>query len=281
MLLIKVLSRYVFIFIDHRLKLSDLIATRRKSQSENVLKNNLELVKASARVVLEHPTAPMADGDIEIFRINKASHQKCQMEENMYHVKKTENRQMIQEKLSINVRFKASIGWISGENQVIASAACSPGWINTVDVEPFARGCGISTILTELCLIDPAVNALHPSAENSVSNRALSMIINYPVDANYVKYYCKAFMGMIMTSRPVSGAHGYFNAALRQGYKRMLILSRYQLHYLWVQDAKRLYQSEPSLCKGWIGNENEGCPHCNNGGAIEAWNHEWFFCKDT
>ena len=124
---------------------------------------------------------------------------------------------MIQEKLSINVRFKASIGWISGENQVIASAACSPGWINTVDVEPFARGCGISTILAELCLIDPAVNELHPSAENSVSNRALSMIINYPVDANYVKYYCKAFMGMIMTSRPVSGAHGYFNLRIQKG----------------------------------------------------------------
>ena len=258
-----------------------MIVTRGKSHSVNVLENDLKLVKASSRVVLEHPTAPMADGDIEIFQIDKASHHKCQMEENMYHVKKIENRQMVQGKLTINVRFKASIGWISGENQVIASAACSPGWINTVDVEPFARGCGISTILAELCLIDPAVNELYPSAVNSVSNRALLMMNLYPVDADYVKYYCKAFMGMIMTSRPVSGAHGYFNAALRQGYKRMLILSRYQLHYLWVQDAKRLYQSEPSPCKGWIGNENEGCPHCDNGGAIEAWNHEWFFCKDT
>ena len=258
-----------------------MIATRRKSQNVNVLQNDLELVKASSRVVLEHPTSPMADGDIEIFQINKASHQNCQMEENMYHVKKTENRRMIQEKLSINVRFKASIGWISGEKQEIASAACSPGWINTVDVEPFARGCGISTILTELCLLDPAVNELDPSDENSVSNRALSMIIDYPVDADNVKYYCKAFVGMIMVSKQASGPHGYFNAALRQGYKRMLILSRHKLHYLWVQDAKRLYQSEPSPCKGWIGNENEGCPHCDNGGAIEALNHEWFFCKET
>ena len=88
-------------------------------------------------------------------------------------------------------------------------------------------------------------------------------------------------MGMIMTATPYSTAHGYFNAALRQGYTRMLILSNFQLHYLWVQDAKRLYQSEPSPCKGWIGKENQGCPHCHNGGAIDAWKKEWFFCKDT
>ena len=80
-----------------------MIATKRKSHRVNVLENGLELVNASSRVFLEHPTAPMADGDIEIFQINKASHQKCQMEENMYHVKKIENRQMVQGKLTINV----------------------------------------------------------------------------------------------------------------------------------------------------------------------------------
>ena len=118
-------------------------------------------------------------------------------------------------------------------------------------------------------------------------NKSLFMLGNYPDTIGHVKEYCSALMGMMMLASgdivpSYNGAYAYFNAALRQGYNRMLIFSQYQIHYLWVQDAKRLFQSDPnSPWRGWIGNEFEGCPHCSNCGAIPAHGHEWFFCKDT
>ena len=257
-------------FLGKQIQKVNSITIDRKTKT---VKNYLNQNSLLSRNIPEHPTNPMANQDIEIFHINKATHMGCPLPENMYHVKK------VLDPAADSVLFTASVGWISGENKMVATSSCSPGWIGSVDVEPFARGCGISTVLTELCMIDPAINRLE-HAKNSVSNKALSMLVNYPVDASYVKYYCKKFIGMIMTARQASGPHAYFNAALRHGYNRMLILSGYQLHYLWVQDAKRLYQSDPnSQWYGWIGNECQGCPHCGN--CIETFKKEWFFCKDT
>ena len=257
-------------FLGNQIQLMDSVKYDRKTKT---MKNYFNQNTLLSRNIAEHPTNPMANQDVEIFKINKATHRGCPLPENMYHVKK------VLDPADDSVLFTASVGWISSENQMVGISACSPGWINSVDVEPFARGCGISTILTELCMIDPDINRLD-QAENSIPNKALSMLINYPVDASYVKHYCKKFIGMIMVAKQASGPHAYFNAALRQGYDRMLILSGYQLHYLWVQDAKRLYQSNPSSqWQGWIGNECQGCPHCGN--CIEAFKKEWFFCKDT
>ena len=93
-------------------------------------------------------------------------------------------------------------------------------------------------------------------------------------------------MGMLMTAksnRELGVANAYFNAALKQGYNRMLIYDddEQEFHYLWVQDAKRLYQTDSTQGgkPGWIGNKNERC-HCNECDIFEAYDKTWFFCKD-
>ena len=253
-----------------------------RMSKNHTIREHLHETGSSSRVILEHPTRPMRNGDHEIFKINRAKHPNCQLKENMYHVKKVEDKQVVLGKHSIIVVFTAAVGWISGENQKIGHSSCSLGWITDVEVEQWARGCGIATILTELCLIDPDINNLQERA-NTVQNKSIFMLGNYPVTLGHIRDYCNALIGMIMLARPLSGAHAYFNAALRQGYNRMLVFSQtggLKIHYLWVQDAKRLYQSDGPW-KGWIGNEFEGCPHCSSCGAIEAWRTEWFFCKDT
>ena len=94
---------------------------------------------------------------------------------------------------------------------------------------------------------------------------------------------------MLMTARPPKGAHGYFNAALRSGYRRMLVLANNKFHYFWVQTAKERFDSGPEtilpnlpgLQRPKIGLIDEAC--CNEGCekcSCDAWGKEWIFCKD-
>ena len=47
----------------------------------------------------------------------------------------------------------------------IAKAKCEIGWISLIEVKKRARNCGIATILTQLCMIDPFLT------QNSDQNR--------------------------------------------------------------------------------------------------------------
>ena len=53
------------------------------------VQNDLNQNTLLSRNIPEHPTNPMANQDIEIFQINKATHMGCSLPENMYHVKKS------------------------------------------------------------------------------------------------------------------------------------------------------------------------------------------------
>ena len=52
----------------------------------------------------------------------------------------------------------------------IGYATCLHGWIDMVSVVPYAQNCGIATVLTELCLIDPDIN------KNIEGNQAIKEI---------------------------------------------------------------------------------------------------------
>ena len=223
----------------------------------------------------EHPLWPMrtGTGNSIRFRINKLRHPKCGLNHDFYTVVKDEATHGGR----FTVDFRASIDGIQ-----VAASTCSPGWIHNVDVDDGgrmehginARDCGISTILTELCLMDPELNYLY---HVSRPNRALEFLEEYPTQFEHVQEYCNGLMGMVMEATPSTGAYAYFSAALRTGYRRMLVLANDKFYYFWVETARRRYNAQGhwSSTIGLI----EEC--CCEGCSCDAWGKNWLFCRDV
>ena len=228
---------------------------------------------------------PMANGESRTFEFQGKP--RCYLQQKEYVVRKTQENKNKSEGIMVEGMFVASINSENGEIIQVATASCLPGWIDNIEVEDDARGCGIGTVLTELCLIDPYFKFLYPFS-GFVTNKAILFLNDYPVQLDHVETYCRrGLMGMLMTAeshKDLGVANAYFNAALKQGYNRMLIFEHdeQEFHYLWVRDAKRLYQTDFTQGgkPGWIGNKNEQC-HCNDCDLFEAYDRTWFFCKDT
>ena len=121
-------------------------------------------------------------------------------------------------------------------------AQCNPGWINYVwvndgdpdDGRPLqmgkpvdARRCGISTLLTSLCLMDPTIYQ-----PNNRDNQAIRYIKENDEQTknnrmNDVETHCRnAFVALHMTSNPKAGAYGYLKAAIKENYNMMMIQAR-------------------------------------------------------
>ena len=114
----------------------------------------------------------------------------------------------------------------------IAYAECCPGWVEYVwvndgkEVPTNARGCGISSLLTRLCLMDPVINnpritAKHPEITNKASKN-LPKNVRDKVDA-----YCQlAFVGLEMAADPKDAAFGYLSAARKENYEFLIVQER-------------------------------------------------------
>ena len=82
-------------------------------------------------------------------------------------------------------------------------------------------------------------------------------------------------MAMDMAALPKKGAHAYFSAAIRQGYRRMLVLANEQFYYFWTKDAQQKYVTD-GRDAGNIGLIEECC--CVACGC-DAWGKKWWFWK--
>ena len=175
------------------------------------------------------------------------------------------------------------------ENQ-IGFACCEPGWIADVWVNDgsgkesptliAARRCGISTVLTQLCLMDPKLNGM----KDGHDSEAYNMLDYYKVDEGYItniKEDCTQFVGLDMQADPKAAAIGYFSAAIRENYEKMMVQERPQrrpentqnkrqtFSFYVVQDAKDNYDPNTG---------NIGPCGCNDY-VCKANNAIWFFCK--
>ena len=117
------------------------------------------------------------------------------------------------------------------ENQ-IGYIRCLHGWIhhlkvfeNSLTLEGQPENplrCGIGTVLTELCLIDPDVNARRSQNDQGQGNRALEHLRGFE-ELEMVKNDCDKLVGLRMASNPKSTAHTYFTAAINMKYGRLLV----------------------------------------------------------
>ena len=110
------------------------------------------------------------------------------------------------------------------ESNYIGRAECDVGWIHKVDVKPMARNCGIATVLTELCLIDPTLKENrnenlvfdHLEAINSDQSRGIQ---------EEIRQNCLGgLMGLLMKpSEGLEAGFTYLSAADRMGYQFMVV----------------------------------------------------------
>lgn len=146
---------------------------------------------------------------------------------------------------------------------------CKEGYISYVyvtwDEDTIdARGCGISTILTTLCMIDPTLNLL---PESKIKEQFIHKYSNDPTIANSVRKGCKRFIGLTMAADPLTGAYAYFNAALDNNkikYNKMLFKNNLG-KYKWIktEKAKECYDEKT----GKIGD-------------TEGKRKQWWFCEE-
>ena len=184
-------------------------------------------------------------------------------------------------------RYKNQLGRIT----------CKPGWIEYVRVNDNAQGCGLGTVLTEMCMIDPVLTR----------NDVKSNLVYKKLKANFKKEgrqeafshletRCNSLIGLEMAAKPVKGPDGddvhagafaYFKAAMQMNYHFMVVedgpnAPNYKklaakkdppesecektIRYYPVEDAKKLYSSATGDIEGFKGSGQKA---------------KWYFCKES
>ena len=147
----------------------------------------------------------------------------------------------------------------------VAVAHCRHGNIDFVKVSSKrnhdARQCGIATVLTELCLLDPDIH------ERGERNAAYKTLRKYQMETN-----CIQMVELQMSARPLSGAHAYFSAAINTGFNKLIVVwwgFRRQSIYDTVV-AKQNYDAKTGYIE----------PCCQNEDRCKAEDAHWIFCKE-
>ena len=165
------------------------------------------------------------------------------------------------------------------ENQ-IGSAECKVGWIESVFVEPKARNCGLASILTQLCMIDPGLTKNRKEDKHLVYEHLKRGLSRNDGDVQgvekHLRSHCHGLIGLLMEATPLEGAYAYFSAAERLKYQYMVVhfydQKIYQcggrFKFYEVERAKNLYNSNTGRIE-----DDETDPE---GSGYEA---KWYFCR--
>ena len=258
------------------------------------------------RSILTYPTKPLGNEEKETFKVTKEDKPNCNLikaglgvslGETTYSVKKIER-----EDGEIYTNFYVVIGpdfkrtekkydefathldRIQFYEGQLAFAQCQPGWVNYVwvnDGKPIdARRCGIASLLTGLCLMDPTINKLTDDSQ------AVKYIKEHEKVMNDVEVHCKnAFVGLHMVANPKDAAYAYLSAAMQENYNLMIIQERKsklgftlssKFFYYNTRDASKKYDAKTGRvgaceCDAFGGlKQNQDC---------KGYDGYWYFCK--
>ena len=159
--------------------------------------------------------------------------------------------------------------WMNQFRNQLGYIMCRRGYIDSVHVfgpenglVMNARNCGMGTALTSLCLIDPDLDAPPTQA-------ILEYFKGHKRTLKAITRGCRKFVGLQMKADPLSGAYAYFNAALDNGYNKMVILTDKgtfeDKRFRWydTEKAKECYDDKT----GKIGIDN-------------SFSKNWWFCVE-
>ena len=190
-------------------------------------------------------------------------------------------------------RYKDQIGF----------AVCQSGWLERVcvnsgkgntddsnddcvdeyysDVALDARRCGIASVLTELCLIDPKINKIDPSSSAFEHLREHDSD-DIEDDIARIETKCENLVGLEMAAEPKVAAYGYLSAALRLEYLELIVQERFfpedpricwkelSISYYKTQEAKELFNAETGMIAP-----------CGSNRLCNAYEGYWYFCKEN
>ena len=108
---------------------------------------------------------------------------------------------------------------IKGDNY-IARAECIHGFIDYVYVKEVYRKCGISKVLSALCMFDSRLYSV------SDGNQVLRLVSRSDKEEAKFLKQCVGLMGLEMVAKPFTGGFAYLSAAHLTGFK-YLVVQRY------------------------------------------------------
>ena len=162
----------------------------------------------------------------------------------------------------------------------IATAKCEIGWIRLIDVKKRACNCGIATILTQLCMIDPF---LTQNSDRNKVNIDMGLVGGMTTDESRqmqerLSSTCNGgLIGLKMAARPKAGGFAYISAANTMRFNYMIIRFHRKenkddpdnpcdetFKNYDVNDGKRLFDGDSGLF-----DEEQG----------SGFNARWYFCS--
>ena len=234
---------------------------------------------------------PMKTGGTESFHISSEKKtsltKRCTLNANTYKVRKVQGHSKDFTFYAIpgDLQELSGVLWDWEINDAtfishqIGNIVCEIGWVEYTTVKPKARNCGISTILMELCMIDPILtqntdeNKIYRDFETTaVASQARQI-------QEIMRSQCLGgLIGLAMMPDSLDGGFTYLSAANKMGYRYMIVEFYIEQNMddpdspcaekfknFEVNHAKKIYDENTGL----IGNE-EG----------SGYNAIWYFCKE-
>ena len=197
-----------------------------------------------------HPYSPMDTGDTETFRISRFKKaepvlsRKCTLKADHYKVRKLQHALKLQpgaigftflvipgdhealrdEKGNLLANEKIADSVFRKSN--IATARCELGLISFMFVQKRARNCGIGTVLSELCMVDPNIY------RNTEKNHVLKFLSGISTDLaiqirELLSSRCINGLVGLENEAESSGGFTYLSAAQRMSYQYMVVKFHY------------------------------------------------------
>ena len=162
----------------------------------------------------------------------------------------------------LRTRYRNQIGY----------ATCKPGWIDYVWVNSAARKCGISTVLTEICFMDPELNAINNNNFAIKEINTFEKNIEVQRVMKYIQDNCMTLIGLEMKADPLAGAFAYFSAAIQLKYTK-IIIQLYDSKLKCCGKSFRTYDVHTAKLK-----------YCSYTGKIDdidgsGYKAKWYFCQ--
>ena len=249
-----------------------------------------------------HPYSPMDTGDTETFRISRFKKEepdlsrKCLLNADHYKIRKFHHALKLQpgaigfaffviealrdEKGNLLANEKIADSVFKKSN--IANARCELGQISLVFVKKRARNCGIGTVLSELCMVDPNIY------RNTEKNHVLKFLSGISTDVaiqirELLSSRCINGLVGLDNEAESSGGFTYLSAARRMSYQYMVV----QFHNDKIENHDhssgqcvqkfRVYKVTDALklFDGATGRIEDGFGDTAGSGE----NARWYFCR--
>ena len=234
---------------------------------------------------------PMKTGGTESFHISNAKKtsltKRCTLNANTYKVRKVQSssKEFTFYAIPGDLRELSGVLWDWEVNDAtyishqIGNIVCKIGWVEHTTVKLKARNCGISTILMELCMIDPILT--QNTDENKIYRdfKTMAQTQQSRQIQEIMRSQCLGgLIGLAMMPDSLDGGFTYLSAANKMAY-RFMIVEFYveqnmeepdspcaeKFKVFGVHHAKQIYDENTGL----IG-EEEG----------SGYNAIWYFCKE-